>query len=64
MLQRLEDPHIMPTLMFSPYCLRKSLMYILLMFLKKWVCCQYKVRTGGCSYLQLHNIKKIVEELQ
>ena len=48
MLQRLEDPHIMPGLMFSPYCLRKSLMYILLMFLKKWVCCQYRDQTGGC----------------
>ena len=30
----------------------------------RWVCCQYKVQTGGCVYLQLHNIKKLIEELQ
>jgi len=64
MLQHLEDPHIMPGLMFTPYCQRKSLMYILLMFLKKSVCCQCKVQTGGCICLLLHNIKKVVEELQ
>ena len=34
------------------------------MYLKKWVCCQYKVQTGGHFYLQLHNITKVVEELQ
>ena len=64
MLQRLEDPHIIPGLMLNPYSLRRSLMYSLLMFLKKWVCCQYKVQTGGCICLQWHNIKKVIEELQ
>jgi hypothetical protein len=64
MLQQLEDPHIIPGLMFGPYSRRKSLKQILLMFLKEWVCCQYKVQTGGCIYLQLYNIKNVVEALQ
>jgi hypothetical protein len=59
MLQHLEDPHITAGRILNPYYLRKSLMYSLLMFLKKWVCCQYKVQTGGCICLQWHNIKKL-----